>query len=217
MADQWRSYDGAQGDSDGVEPSYPLYDPGTERSRVRRRIGVLVVGGLVVLGGTGAGITALVVNALDGDSGTTTSTTTTTTTSSSRTEITINGSGTADLFTTKGTAAMVEALAKETGSAEAHEIVLFEDHAVLAVPGPDGPRTLMWDGTSMTAAGGGFSARRPFDAADLDGAVLAPLCGTEPDSCMVVAGRPLPGAGDTWLTVTGPDGVHLTDLAGKAV
>ncbi|WGX99175.1 hypothetical protein [Nocardioides sp. L-11A] len=208
--DAWRRYDAPGGDAD-----YPAYDPAAERRRVRRRAGVLVAGALVVLGGTGAGITALVVNALDGDSGTTRSTTTTTITTD-RTEITTRGGG-ADLFTTEGTAAMVEALAKESGSTWAYEVVLFQGNAVLTVPGDGGPRTLLWDGVSMTAAAGGVSPRKPFDLADLDGAVLAPLCGNEPASCTVLAGRPLPGTGDAWLTVAGSGGVHLTDLAGKAV
>ncbi|MDQ6525272.1 hypothetical protein RB608_16745 [Nocardioides sp. LHD-245] len=211
---EWRAYDASPypGEGRSAYPAYPAYDPATERRRVRRRVGVLVIGALVVLGGTGAGIAALVANALDGDSGTTTSTTTTTTTT--RTEITTRDGG-ADLFTTEGTAAMVEALAKESGSTWAYEVVLFQGNAVLTVPGDDGPRTLLWDGVSMTAAAGGFSSRKPFDLADLDGAVLAPLCGNEPASCTVLAGRPLPGAGDAWLTVAGTGGVRLTDLAGK--
>jgi hypothetical protein len=206
--EEWRRYD-APYPSAGYRP----YDPGAERSRVRRRVGLLVVGGLVVVGGAGAGIAALVVNALDGDSGPSTSTTTTTTT---RTEIR-GGDGQGQLFSAEGVARMLEALVKETGSPLVHEVAIVPGRAVLTVPGTDGPRTLVWDGRSMTAVPGGASPREPFDLTRLDGAVLARLCGSRPESCAVVAGRPLPGTGNAWLTVAGLDGVHLTDLAGKAV
>ncbi|GAA1537296.1 hypothetical protein [Nocardioides humi] len=209
MAEEWRRYDAPQGAPyDGA--TYPAYDAGTERRRVRRRIGVLVAGAVVVLGGAGAGITALVMSAMGGDDDHTSTTT-------SHTLIQIGGSGDADLFTTDGTAAMAAALRAETGSTDVHEVVLYQGNAVLMVPGEDDAEVLLWDGEAMTSGGTVRSPRKPFDLTDLDGAVLAALCGTEPQSCTVVAGRPLPGSGGAWLTVAARDGVHLTDLAGKAV
>ncbi|MBM7519978.1 hypothetical protein [Nocardioides nitrophenolicus] len=194
MSDQWRPY-----------------DPAGEQRRVRRRIGLLVVGALVVLGGAGAGITALAVNALDDDSTTTTTTTTTTT----RTEVHSSTTGDVDLFTTSATDAMTAAVVEHTGSARALEVILLQLQAVITVPGDDGPRTLLWDGTSITEGGPGVSGRKPFDLGDLDGAVVRRLCGTRPLLCTVIAHRPGPGDDGAWLVVTGPSGVRLADLAGQ--
>jgi len=205
MSDQWRPYD-APG------AGYPAYDPAGERRRVHRRIGVLVVGVLVVLGGAGAGITALVVNALDDDGSTTTTTTTTTTT---RTEVHSTTTGAVDLFTTAATDAMTAAVVEHTGSARALEVILLQLQAVITVPGDDGPRTLLWDGTSIAEGGPGVSGRKPFDLGDLDGAVVRRLCGTQPLLCTVIAHRPGPGDDGAWLVVTGPSGVRLADLAGQ--
>ncbi len=228
MSDQWRPYD-APGDGSPPPPpppppplpthrpygsaTYPTYDAGAERRRLRGRIGMLVVGVLVVLGGAGIGITALVVNALDDDSSSSTTTTTTT-----RTEVHVdgtgNGSGDVDLFSTAATHAMTEALVKETGSPQVLEVILLQVQAVLTVPGEDGPRTLLWDGAALTEGGPGFSARKPFDVGDLDGAVVARLCGEQPAGCTAIAGRPLPSDNGAWLTVASPSGVRFTDLQG---
>jgi hypothetical protein len=180
---------------------------------LRGRIGLLVAGVLVVLGGAGVGITALVVNALDDDGPTSTTTTTTT----SRTEIHVDGSGDGevDLFSTAATRAMTEALVQETGSARVLEVILLQLQAVLTVPGEDGARTLLWDGTALTEGGPGFSARKPFDVGELDGSVVARLCGDQPAGCTVIAGRPLPSDHGAWLTVAGPSGVRFTDLQGE--
>jgi hypothetical protein len=222
VTDQWRPYD-APGDGSSPPPppppthrpygsaTYPTYDAGSERRRVRGRIGMLVVGVLVVLGGAGVGITALVVNALDDDGPSSTTTTTTTT----HTEVHVDGNGEVDLFSTAATNAMTEALVKETGSAKVLEVILLQVQAVLTVPGDEGPRTLLWDGTSLTEGGPGFSARKPFDVGDLDGDVVARLCGVERAACTAIIGRPLPSDNGAWITIAGLDGVQYTDLAGN--
>lgn len=224
MADQWRPYD-APGDDAAPPPpppqpwqyaggaTYPAYDAGSERRRIRARIALLVVGGIMVLGGAAAGIVALVVNALDSDDSATSTTTTTTTTT--RTEVHVDGTGSVDLFSTAGTEAMTEALVRETGSPRVLEVVLLKVNAVLTVPGDAGPRTLVWDGTSMTAGGPGVSDRKPFDLADLDGAVVGRLCGDQPLTCTAIVGRPRPSDNGAWITIAGLDGVHFTDLQGK--
>lgn len=223
MSDQWRQYD-APGDGDAPPPppppppthrpyggaTYATYDAGSERRRLRTRVGMLVLGAVVVLGGAGAGIAVLVADALDDDGATTTTTTTTT-----RTEVHSSGTGRIDLFTTAGTTALAEAVVEETGSARVLEVVLLQVSAVLTVPGDDGPRTLVWDGSSMTPGGPGVSAREPFDVRELDGAVVGGLCGDQPLTCTAIVGRPRPSDNGAWITIAGLDGVRFTDLSGN--
>ncbi|WP_408895749.1 hypothetical protein ACJ5H2_12620 [Nocardioides sp. R1-1] len=210
MTDQWRPY-GAPGDD--APPSYPAYEPGRSPEPVRRRLGLLVAVAVVVLGGTAAGVTAWALGSLDGEKDTATSSTTTTvTTRIDRTEITVRGG--ADLFTTDGTHALREALVRETGSAQVHEVVLTQRNAVLTVPGGTGPRTLVWDGRSLTDGGPGRAERRPFDLARLDGAVVGRLCRAEPLACTAVVGHPRPSDRGAWMTVAAVDGVRFTDLRG---
>lgn len=193
MTEQWRPYDA----------------PGDDPPR-RGRFGLLV--GAIVLVGVGANVMDAIAD--NGSATSTTTTTTTTTSTTTHTEIRVGATGT-DLFTTAGTAAMTDALVEETGSPEVLELVLFVSHALLTVRGDDGPRTLVWDGSSMSAGGPGASLRKPFDLGDLDGAVVARLCGDQPVLCTAVVGRPLPGEHGAWITVAGADGVHVTDLRGN--
>lgn len=228
MSDQWRPYDppGSGGTPPPPPPpppthlpygsaTYAAYDASTERRRLRSRIGLLVVGVIVVLGGAGAGIAALVANALDDDDSTTTTTTTTTTRTEVHSNGTVIGPGGVDLFSTAGTKSMAEAVIEETGSPRVLEVVLLQVNAVITVPGDDGPRTFVWDGSSMTAGGPGVSARKPFDVRELDGAVVGRLCGDEPLACTAIIGRPLPSDNGAWITIAGLDGVHFTDLRGN--
>lgn len=211
MADQWRPYD-APGDD--APPPYPAYAPGTRPQPERRRLGLLVAGGVLVLGGAAAAGTALALSAVDEDDhARSTTTTTSVTTRTQRTEITVRGGG-VDAFTTDGTRALREALVRETGSALVHEVVLMRSSAVLTIPDDAGPRTLVWDGRSLIPGGPGVSDRRPFDLARLDGAVAGHLCRADPLACTAIVGRPRPGEEGAWLTVAGPDGVHRTDLRG---
>lgn len=220
MDDQWRPYDAPAAGTPPPPPThhpyggatYPRYDAAGERRRIRTRIGLLVGGVLLVLGGAGVGITVLVAGALDDDDSA--SSTTTTTTTHTEVHVDSSGNGDVDLFTTTATRAMTEALVKETGSPRVLEVILLQVQAVLTVPGEDGPRTLLWDGTTLTEGGPGFSARKPFDVGDLDGAVVARLCGEKPAGCTVIAGRPLPSDNGAWLTVAGPSGVRFADLQG---
>lgn len=225
---EWRTYP-LDDEPDGADPPreqspyppadrFPVYDRATEKRRVRRRVGLLLGSAAAVLVGVGAGVWGVVAVAThdDGDtstthgvieadvSGSTTSTTTTTI------------SGGVDLFTEAGMTDLVAAVRAETGSTEALEVTMFPRWAVVTVPAAGGrARVLKWDGT-LTAVGPSSSPREPFDLRELEGSVLARLCGDDTTTCTVLAGRPL-APGESWLTITnGEQGaVQRTDLAGN--
>lgn len=226
---EWRTYplDDEPEDADpprGASPypptgSFPVYDRATEKRRVRRRVGLLLGSAATVLVGIGAGVWGIVAVATDHDGGSTTTTHTVidvdvsgSTTSTTTTTV----SGGVDLFTEAGMADLVAAVQAETGSSEALEVTLFPRWAVVTVPAGQGrARALKWTGT-LTAVGPSASPREPFDLRELEGRVLARLCGDDTTTCTVLAGHPLtPGEG--WLTVTSAarDGVQRTDLAGN--
>lgn len=225
---EWRTYP-LDDEPDGADPPrgtspYPpagtiaTYDPTTEKRRVRRRAGLLLGGAATVLVGVGAGIWGVVAVAThhDGDtstthgvidaevSGSTTSTTTTTIV------------GGVDLFTEAGMTDLVAAVRAETGSTEALEVTMFPRWAVVTVPAAGGrARVLKWDGT-LTAVGPSHSPREPFDLRELEGSVLARLCGDNTTTCTVLASHPLT-PGESWLTTTNGEraGILRTDLAGN--
>lgn len=184
------------------EPSWALYD---EPAPARRRTGVLLGAGLAVLLAGGA---AWSLATRDPEPPTTTSRTVTEVDSDSHADV--------QRFTSAGTDRLVAALRARTGSAQVLEAILFPGTAVLVVPGTDAPQRWEWDGEHLRHAGDGASFREPFDLTRVDGDLLGRLCGDPTQACTVVAGRPLAGQGEAWLTVTGGDGVRRTDLRGRA-
>lgn len=199
--------------------TFPVYDRATEKRRVRRRVGLLLGSVATVLVGVGAGVWG-VVAVVTGDDGQTTTQTTlplrdVKIETSTSTTTTTTSSG-VDLFTDDGMADLVAAVQAETGSAEALEVTMFPRWAVVTVPARGGSaRLLMWNGT-LTALGPTSSPRDPFDLRELEGRVLAQLCGDNTTTCTVIAGRPR-AAGEGWLMITNGarDGVQRTDLAGN--
>jgi hypothetical protein len=228
MADQppnWDTYQPRRDDTRSVGPTPPptspyasggtfaTYDAPAEQRRVRRRIGVLLAGAAVVVGGAGVGVWAVVEAATDDSP----STSTTRTVTDTEVKVEVNGSGSVNLFTTAGTADLASALREERGSTQVLEVVLFHHNAVVTVADKDAPggaRIYQWDG-DLTAVSESVAVRKPFDLLDLEGDVLADLCGDDPNQCTVVAGRPLPGDDGAWLTVVGSGGPQRTDLRGN--